>query len=83
KAKIELSSPRPGEKIHEMLVSEYEKRICFNKGEVFVIYPDIINNKRDYSKTYLSNWQKIDLDLSFSSKDFIVKKDDIGKEFKI
>ncbi|MGC8766461.1 MAG: polysaccharide biosynthesis protein [Brevinematia bacterium] len=83
KAKIELSSPRPGEKIHEMLVSEYEKRICFNKGEVFVIYPDIINNKRDYSKTYLSNWQKIDLGLSFSSKDFIVKKDDIRKEFKI
>lgn len=82
-ADIIVSSPRPGEKIHEVLVSEHERRICFYKEGVFVIYPEIINNKRNYRETYLCNWEKINPDLSFSSKDFLVDGSRIETEFEL
>lgn len=79
-AKIIEIKPRPGEKIHEKLVSEYEKRICFEDDECFIIYPDIINQKKPYEETYLKSLKKVPLSYSFSSEDAVTKVSELFGE---
>lgn len=69
--KIIESEPRPGEKIHEKLISDYEKRICFESEECFVVYPEIINERKPFNTTYLANWKRITSHTSLSSKDLL------------
>lgn len=73
-AKVVETKPRPGEKIHEKLVSDYEKRICFENDDCYVVYPDIIEEKRPFNTTYLREFKKVDLSHSFSSQDYITLK---------
>ncbi len=58
-AEIVITSPRPGEKINESLISEYEKNIAFDSDNMFVIYPEIINSKKPYDTTFLRNMRKL------------------------
>ncbi|MCS7298735.1 MAG: polysaccharide biosynthesis protein [Spirochaetia bacterium] len=69
KASIVETTPRPGEKVYEKLVSEYEQRICFEDEDYFVVYPDIINDRRPFQNTYIRNLHKVQNTQSFSSKD--------------
>ncbi|MEN2998320.1 MAG: polysaccharide biosynthesis protein [Brevinematia bacterium] len=69
-ARIIESKPRPGEKIHEKLISEYEKRICFENDECFVVYPEIVNERKPFDTIYLKHWNRVALSTSFSSDDF-------------
>jgi FlaA1/EpsC-like NDP-sugar epimerase len=66
-AEIVITSPRPGEKINESLISEYEKNIAFDSDNMFVIYPEIINSKKPYDTTFLRNMRKLSevINLSF------------------
>ena len=66
-AEIVITSPRPGEKINESLISEYEKNIAFDYENMFVIYPEIINSKKPYDTTFLRNMRKLSevINLSF------------------
>ncbi|MFN4244794.1 MAG: polysaccharide biosynthesis protein [Brevinematia bacterium] len=69
------TKPRPGEKIHEKLVSDYEKNICFESEDCFVIYPDIINDRKPLSTTYLCSWNRVSSTSSFLSSDFVVAEE--------
>lgn len=73
-AEIIETKPRPGEKIHEKLISDYERRICFEDEDCFIVYPDIIEEKRSFISTYLKDLKRIDDDYSFSSKDYVTVK---------
>jgi FlaA1/EpsC-like NDP-sugar epimerase len=57
-AEIVITSPRPGEKINESLISEYEKNIAFDYESMFVIYPEIINAKKPHDTTFLEDHPK-------------------------
>lgn len=73
-AEIIETKPRPGEKIHEKLISDYEKRICFEDEDCFIVYPDIIEERRPSNTTYLKNLKKVDSEYSFSSRDYVTVK---------
>ncbi len=73
-AKIIETKPRPGEKIHEKLISEYEKNVCFESEDCFVVYPEIIEEIKPSETTYLKNWKKVSNTLTFSSIDYIAKQ---------
>ncbi len=57
-AEVIITSPRPGEKINESLISEYEENIKFEFENMFVIYSSIINEKKPYETTFLKNAKK-------------------------
>ncbi|MCX8028699.1 MAG: polysaccharide biosynthesis protein [Brevinematales bacterium] len=70
-AEILETVPRPGEKINEKLVSEYEKRICFESEDCFVVYPEIINERKPIEATYLKEWKQVPIAKSLSSDNLI------------
>ena len=64
RAKIKIVGVRPGEKIHEMLVSQNESNLIYEQKNSFTIYPQGITNNKKIGKKiklefiYTSNLKK-------------------------
>ncbi len=69
-AKKEEIGPRIGERIHEIIISDTERKFCFESDDYFVIYSEIVNSKKPFEDTYLKGLKKVDYNVSFVSKDW-------------
>jgi len=65
-AKIEVIGLRPGEKMHEVLLTEHESRNTLMFGSYFVILPEIISLGNVYTK-YLKNGKRLTKSFQFRS----------------
>jgi len=63
--KIKLIGKRPGEKIHECLISEDHSEYTYEKKDSYVTFPDFINLKR-YKNVY-KNLKKVSNQFSYNS----------------
>ena len=63
--KIKLIGKRPGEKIHECLISEDHSEYTYEKKDSYVTFPDFINLKR-YKNVYKS-LKKVSNQFSYNS----------------
>jgi len=82
-AEKEIIGIRPGEKLHEVLLTEQEARHAIELDEYFVITPEFLPHK-NYD-VYLKNGKKVDNNFRYTSdtnKDWL-EKDDLMKLIKI
>ena len=81
-AHVEITSPRPGEKMHETLITEYEQRFAHENPEGFLLYPttsDPVEPLPLAGEAYTSNSaRKLDI---FTLQDWIVQADAVESEF--
>jgi UDP-N-acetylglucosamine 4,6-dehydratase len=80
--KIKLIGMRPGEKMHEILITEYEAKRTVNLENVFVIKPEF-----DFSQRggWLKNKKLVDSDFEYSSNnsEFILSLEKAGNVLNI
>jgi UDP-N-acetylglucosamine 4,6-dehydratase len=67
-AKKEIIGIRPGEKLHEILLTEEEARHTIDAGKYYVIMPEFTFFNRNYEKYYTRNSKK-------TAKDFCLASD--------
>ncbi len=65
-AKREIIGLRPGEKMHEILITEHESKNTYALGSYFVVLPEIKSGDGDYTK-YYKKWEKMGKDFQFTS----------------
>lgn len=73
--KIEYTGIRPGEKLHEMLVSNIEMRRCYHGKEYYIIRPDLPELHKYLSSEY---YPVDDID-EYTSKDNILNLEEVGQ----
>ena len=73
---IEISGIRPGEKIHEMLISTDDARNTYENKDFFVIKPQLIFSRRKEKKSiYKKTTSKDFIYSSDKNKKWLLKKD--------
>jgi len=79
---IQVVGPRPGEKIHEDLISPIEFSTCYETEDLYVVYPIVnIGSVIDYGKVIFEA-SKVDFETSFlhsTEKSIPLKKDEVRK----
>lgn len=66
-AKTEIIGLRPGEKMHEILLTEHESRNAFVLDNYFVILPEISSLDNKIYKKYIKNGKKMSKNFQFTS----------------
>lgn len=66
-AKTEIIGLRPGEKMHEILLTEHESKNTFVLGNYFVILPEISSLDNKIYKKYIKNGKKMSKNFQFTS----------------
>ena len=66
-AKTEIIGLRPGEKMHEILLTEHESRNAFLLNNYFVILPEISSLDNQIYKKYIKNGKKMSKNFQFTS----------------
>ena len=75
--KIEVTGIRPGEKMHEILVSEEEANHCIERGEYYAILsmlPELSNNKKQQPNALTGEYSSEDAVLDFDGTVDLLKK---------
>lgn len=77
KIKFEYMGVRPGEKIHEALITEEEINYSIEKEDIIIVYNSILSN---YGKGKISENNKIKNHQDYNSRNFpLLKKEEIRK----
>jgi FlaA1/EpsC-like NDP-sugar epimerase len=76
KIKMQVTGIRPGEKVHEILISEEECHRTVDRGKYYAIKPILPEIQTD-------NNEPIVLKGEYSSADSVMKKDDLSALFKL
>ena len=74
---IEVTGIRPGEKMHEILISEEEANHCIKQGEYYVILsmlPELTNNKKKEPNAVLKEYSSADSVLDLEGTIDLLKK---------
>jgi len=75
--KIEVTGIRPGEKMHEILVSEEEANHCIERGEYYAILsmlPELSNNKKQQPNALIKEYSSADSVLDLDGTTELLKK---------
>ena len=64
-AKIEIIGIRPGEKIHEVLISDDHAEYTYQNSDRYITFPDFINIQK-FKKVY-KNLKKVSVNFSYNS----------------
>lgn len=75
-----ITGIRPGEKIHELMIQEYEASRTYDLGEMYVIDSEIKKYQK-HVMDYIVPKKLVEFK-EYSSKDFIIQKDEIRKKLK-
>jgi FlaA1/EpsC-like NDP-sugar epimerase len=73
---------RPGEKIHEAMINEYESKRAFDCGNFFVISSEIEKYQPKTDLSYLNLGKKVNFS-EYNSKNFVAPKEKILEKLKI
>jgi len=69
KCRIKLIGIRPGEKIHEELISESDSKHTFDIGKFYIVLPYHYMENLKKFRVYLKNGKKVKSEFSYNSKD--------------
>jgi UDP-glucose 4-epimerase len=78
--KIEVTGIRPGEKMHEILVSDEEANHCILRGDYYVILsmlPELSNNKKREPNALKREYSSSDCALDFEATIELLKRNDL------